>query len=179
MKKYIQIFTVLLLSVLIGFQSVGGVYADNTTDAYKEYQDSRNRKTKEDSGSGETLTYVTEPVIGADCKCVVKNGSGEIVANPLMCGDITNRLYECKVPEGMAGFQSMFRAVIKWIAIVATLLGVLALVALGIAWAVSGGQDSKMKKDLKEWIQNIIIGLAILYTFGFILRFLAPWVYTG
>ncbi len=173
MKKYIQIFTVLLLSVLIGFQSVGGVFAASgeTTQT--------NSTGSGSTGSGETLTYVTEPVIGADCKCVVKNGSGEIVANPLMCGDITNRLYECKVPEGMAGFQSMFRAVVKWIAIVATLLGVLALVALGIAWAISGGQDSKMKKDLKEWIQNIIIGLLILYTFGFILRFLAPWVYTG
>jgi ABC-type uncharacterized transport system permease subunit len=57
------------------------------------------------------------------------------------------------------------------------LLGVLAVVGLGIAWSFAGGDDIKAKSTLKKWAVNIIIGLIILFFFTYILRFLAPWVY--
>jgi ABC-type uncharacterized transport system permease subunit len=57
------------------------------------------------------------------------------------------------------------------------LLGVLAVVSLGIAWSFAGGDDIKAKSTLKKWAINIIIGLIILFFFTYILQFLAPWVY--
>lgn len=57
------------------------------------------------------------------------------------------------------------------------LLGVLAVVGLGIAWAWAGGDDVKMKSSLKHWAINVLIGLTILFLFRYILAFLAPWIY--
>jgi hypothetical protein len=57
------------------------------------------------------------------------------------------------------------------------LLGVLAVVWLGIAWSFAGAEDVKAKSTLKTWAINIIIGLVILFLFRQILVFLAPWVY--
>jgi hypothetical protein len=57
------------------------------------------------------------------------------------------------------------------------LLGVLAVVGLGIAWSLAGGDDVKAKSSLKSWAINIIAGVVILFFFRYILMFLAPWIY--
>jgi hypothetical protein len=57
------------------------------------------------------------------------------------------------------------------------LLGVLGIVGLGIAWSFAGGDDVKMKSNLKTWGINILVGLIILFLFRYILQFLAPWIY--
>lgn len=57
------------------------------------------------------------------------------------------------------------------------LLGVLAIVGLGIAWAWAGGEDVKMKSNLKHWGINVLVGLTILFLFRYILTFLAPWIF--
>lgn len=59
------------------------------------------------------------------------------------------------------------------------LLGVLGIVGLGIAWMFAGGDDIKMKASLKKWGVNVLIGLTLLFMFGSILKFIAPWIYTG
>lgn len=60
---------------------------------------------------------------------------------------------------------------------IAILLGVLVIAAFGIAWSVAGNDDAEYKRKLKEWCFNICIGLAILFFFSFILRFIAPWIF--
>jgi len=57
------------------------------------------------------------------------------------------------------------------------LLGVLGIVGLGIAWAWAGGDDVKVKSNLKKWGINIAIGLVILFFFRYILTIIAPWIY--
>ena len=90
---------------------------------------------------------------------------------------MTNRKYECTVPTGLAGFQSVFAQIIRFVINIVLLLGVLSVVGLGIAWSFAGGDDIKAKSTLKTWAINILIGLAILFFFRYILLFLAPWVY--
>lgn len=169
MKKYIQILISLMLILSIWGITSNTFAQSDSGDAAWEWGWWKGIK-----------TYTTEPVPWASCTCVAKDENGEVTHDirKINCGSITKRLYECSIPEGSSGFQEIFKTMVRWIAIVATLLGVLALVALGIVWAMTGGTDSTAKKFLKEWIQNIIIGLLILYTFGFILKLLAPWVYT-
>jgi len=54
---------------------------------------------------------------------------------------------------------------------------VLAIAALGVAWAIAGDSDPEYKKKLKDWVINVMIGLIIVFFFTAILRFLAPWIY--
>ncbi|PID84240.1 hypothetical protein CSB09_02105 [Candidatus Gracilibacteria bacterium] len=186
MKIYKQIIIAFFLALSLSFISLN-VSAKEAVGAGREDEPPaqgggqvQGSQQGEGGEGGGLKQYLTEPVIGADCKCVYRDDEGNIHdENQLLCNQkVEKRLYKCTIPEGMAGFQSIFKSMVRWIAVIATLLGVLALVALGIAWAVTGGEDTEAKKFLKKWIQNIIIGLLILYTFGFILRFLAPWVYT-
>lgn len=73
--------------------------------------------------------------------------------------------------------MSLFKKMMNWVVQIATLLRVLAIAALGVAWAVAGGDDPEYKKTLKDWVIGIMIGLVILFMFSYILRFLAPWIF--
>lgn len=65
----------------------------------------------------------------------------------------------------------------SWLMNLAILAGVLVIAAFGVAWSIAGNEDTEYKRKLKEWATNIIIGLAILFFFSQILRFLAPWIF--
>ena len=93
------------------------------------------------------------------------------------CGIMTTKKYKCTVQAGLSGFQAVFAQIIRYAINIVLLLGVLAVVGLGIAWSFAGGDDVKMKSTLKTWAINIIVGLVILFMFRYILLFLAPWVY--
>ena len=62
----------------------------------------------------------------------------------------------------------MFREITKWFIYITMLVGVLALVGAGILWAW-GSESEEYTKKAKGWSVNIIIGLAILFTFRYIL----------
>lgn len=92
---------------------------------------------------------------------------------------IEERAYICTHASGLAGFQQVFAQIVRWIVNISLLLGVLAIAALGVAWAIAGSDDPAYKKFLKDWLVNLIIGLIILFMFRYILFFLAPWVFTA
>lgn len=126
------------------------------------------------SKSGDITVFTTEPVPGADCKCI----SGQTGPDGKSCiGPVETRKYECTTKPGLTGFQEIFAKIIRYVINITLLLGVLAIVGLGIAWSLAGGEDVKMKSTLKTWAINIVIGLIILFLFRYILMFLAPWVY--
>lgn len=124
---------------------------------------------------------VTEKVPGADCVCIQGVDAGwkiQYDATDLACRwAVTVRKYECTIETGLAGFQNMFATIIRWLVNIVMLAGVLAIVWLGIAWSLAGGDDAKAKSELKKWWMNILIGMIILFFFRYILQFLAPWIY--
>lgn len=87
------------------------------------------------------------------------------------------KIYICEHGEGLQGFTNVFKGMIRWVLTISLLLGVLAIAALGVAWAVSGSQDTEYKTFIKKWLINLIIGLVILFTFRYILGFIAPWIF--
>ncbi|GAB0174502.1 MAG: hypothetical protein HHAS10_03810 [Candidatus Altimarinota bacterium] len=117
---------------------------------------------------------VSEKVPGAVCVCYI-GGPG---ASEATCeaATVETRLYQCTVDRGMTAFQNLFREIIKWTIYIIMLLGVLALVGAGILWAW-GSESEEYTKKAKGWAVNIIVGLAILFTFRYILGFLAPWIF--
>ena len=128
-----------------------------------------------------TKIYTTEPVPGGNCVCVYEEKEWDTVVtktdDPKKCASITWRKYQCTVQPWLSGFQSVIASLIRWIVYIVMLLGVLWIVGLGIAWSFAGGDDVKMKTNLKSWGINIFIGLTILFLFRYILQFLAPWIY--
>ncbi len=54
------------------------------------------------------------------------------------CGTQYTRKYVCSVPVGWQAFQLIIGSLLKYIVYVGLLLGVLALVVLGVAWSVNG-----------------------------------------
>lgn len=139
-----------------------------------------------------TTIFVTEMIPGGECECVKKSTKdeegrnitglerAERAADGKSCAakiPPQERLYQCKVEKGLKGFQGVIRVWIKWILNFATILGVLAIAALGVVWTTSGSENPEQKKFLKEWLIGLIIGLGIVFFFQFILRFLAPWIY--
>ena len=122
--------------------------------------------TKPDDGK---LTIITsEAVPWADCSC--KDTINQ-------CTVVTTRKYECTTNKWMLGFQEIFAKIIRYVINIVLLLGVLAVVGLGIAWSFAWGDDVKAKSTLKTWAINIVIWLLILFIFRYILLFLAPWIY--
>lgn len=141
--------TVLLsiILVLIPFFLVEGVFAESTT------------------------VIVTEKVPGADC---VPDAS-MWPPNPNL--PVQQRKYVCTVQTGLAGFQNMFATIIRWFVNIVMLFWVLAVIWVGIAWSLAGGDDAKAKTNIKKWAINILVGMIILFFFRYILQFLAPWIY--
>jgi hypothetical protein len=70
----------------------------------------------------------------------------------------------------------MIAAITKWFIYLTMLFWVLALVWAWILWAW-GSESEEYTKKAKGWAVNIIIGLALLFTFRYILWFLAPWIF--
>ena len=131
--------------------------------------------------NGTTTIFTTEVVPGADCICAVDNRDSKDInwgaTLESQCWPITTRKYKCTLPTGLSGFQTVFAKIIRYVINIVLLLGVLAIVGLGIAWSFAGGDDVKAKSTLKTWAINIVMGLIILFMFRYILLFLAPWVY--
>lgn len=131
---------------------------------------------------------VTEMVPGAECKCIAEGAADNVPADgvwPVLpgkweaaCATVEKRKYECTIQPGLEWFQNMFATIIRWLINIVLLIGVLAIVWLGIAWSLAGGDDAKAKSELKKWAINILVGLIILFFFQYILKFLAPWIYT-
>lgn len=121
------------------------------------------------SSPEKVLIYTTEDIPGGNCVCV--DGCWGST------GDLTKKKYQCEVTKWFSSFQSMLATIIKWFIYVAILVSVLALVGLGIAWSLAGGDDIKAKTGLKKWAINIMIGFVILIFFTTILRFIAPWIF--
>lgn len=127
--------------------------------------------------SNTNTTIVSEMVPWAECSCYIGNERSWNINESCKTGDVTTRKYICTTGKGLVGFQLVFAKLIRFVVNMVLLLGVLAVVWLGIAWSFAGGEDVKAKSTLKTWAINIIIGLAILFLFREILVFLAPWVY--
>jgi hypothetical protein len=123
--------------------------------------------------------YTSEIIPGADCWCVDGAWVRQDSANKACWSDIPvqKRKYECTVQPGLGSFQSMFASIIRYFVNIVLILGVLAIVGLGIAWSLAGWDDAKAKSSLKKWWINIVVGLIILFMFQYILKFLAPWIY--
>jgi hypothetical protein len=121
-----------------------------------------------------TKVIVTEKVPWANCKCYVGgNAGGEDCPTGTKVED---RKYICEVDKWLVAFQKMFAQIVRWVVNIVMLLGVLAIVWAGILWAW-GSESEEQTKKAKWWVINIIIGLAILFTFRYILGFLAPWIF--
>ncbi len=137
--------------------------------------------TEADKSNGEIKIYTTENVPGWNCKCWVMDAEWSFQDVALgsngKCMTMQTRLYECTVQSWLGSFQEIFAKIIKYLINIVLLLGVLAIVGLGIAWSWAGWDDAKAKSTLKKWGINIVIGLTILFLFQYILRFLAPWIY--
>lgn len=118
-------------------------------------------------GNGPKKIIVTEEVPWALCICIADDA----------CVKTETRKYECTLDSTwLSGFQKLIAAITKWFIYITMLFGVLALVWSGILWAW-GSESEEYTKKAKGWAVNIIVGLAILFTFRFILWFLAPWVF--
>lgn len=128
-------------------------------------------------GSEDITVFVTELIPWADCVCVSMTPWNNPSGSATYCGDITTRKYQCTLHPWLSSFQSMLAGIIRYLIYIVLLLWVLALASLGVAWGWAGGDDVKMKTNLKKWWVNILAWLIILFLFQYILRFIAPWVY--
>lgn len=139
------------------------------------------------SSAWKITTITSEKVPGATCVCIAAGAQDNVPwdwVGPTLpwkweaaCGNITTRKYKCTTEAGMTGFQKVFAQIIRFVINIVMLLGVLAVVGLGIAWSFAGWDDMKMKSSLKTWAINLVIGFIILFMFRYILQFLAPWIY--
>jgi Type IV secretion system pilin len=138
------------------------------------------------TSSDTTKVYTTEEIPGAKCTCVVvwtdttnaQDARLSWSAWPKSgnCNDPKTRKYVCEVGKWLTSFQNMFREITKWVVYIVMLLWVFAIVGAGVMW--SWGSDSEeYTKKAKWWVTNILIGLVILFTFRYILGFLAPWIF--
>lgn len=130
--------------------------------------------------SGPTVIFTTERVPGALCTCAIDNRDGKDIWAGMtlesQCGNPQTRKYKCVVEQWLGGFQNIFREIMRYIVYLTMLLGVLAVVWVGILWTWGSDSEEHTKKA-KWWVMNILIGFVILATFSSILRFLAPWVF--
>ena len=129
---------------------------------------------------------VTEKIPGADCTCIVVGTDttnaqdvrrgGAAPPKSWTCGDPKTRKYSCTAGKWLSGFQSIFREITRWVVYITMLLGVMAIAGAGILWAW-GSESEEYTKKAKGWVINILIGLVILFTFRYILSFIAPWIF--
>lgn len=141
------------------------------------YAAATSRATSDIQSSQPVTLYVTEMIPWATCWCNiggVRQGSAwEVCSNDIK---VEERRYECSVDKWMWAFQSMIGSITKWFIYLTMLFWVLALVWAWILWAW-GSESEEYTKKAKGWAVNIIIGLGLLFTFRYILWFLAPWIF--
>ena len=116
--------------------------------------------------ASKSTVYVTEKIPGANC----------VPAEWSVESDITKRKYKCTIEAGFWSFQRSIQGITGWFTQIALILSVLVVVLLGIAWAIWGSSEEKVK-FLKWWTINILIGIVTLFFFQYILVMLAPWVF--
>jgi hypothetical protein len=180
-KKILQKVTIIALFLFQLYGTAHGAWwgSDTPSQAQVEYfvDDSRWVETAKKETNKETNTvYVTEKVPWGNCTC----GSlvqWTFIPDDNKCWTITTRLYQCTVTPGMDSFKRLIAQFVWYFVRIVLLLAVLAIVGLGIAWAWAGWDDAKAKTKLKGWAMNIAVGLAILFFFQYILKFLAPWIF--
>lgn len=126
------------------------------------------------SSAGSVTVYVSEKVPGATCTCATKWYEWQEDCPSTLA--VSDRLYQCSIDKWMWAFQSMIGAITKWFIYLTMLFWVLALVWAWILWAW-GSESEEYTKKAKGWAVNIIIGLGLLFTFRYILWFLAPWIF--
>ena len=114
--------------------------------------------------AAEVTVTVTEKIPGANC---VPEGSGS---------GVTNRKFKCTVEGGFATVQNMLGGLIKYATFITALVGVLMVVFSGLQYATSAGSTEAQKSAVGR-IQNLILGLVLLFLVGFILNTIAPWIY--
>jgi Type IV secretion system pilin len=116
------------------------------------------------AAAAEVTVTVTEKIPGANC-VPVGSGSG-----------VTNRKFKCTVEWGFATVQKMLGGLIKYATFITALVWVLMVVFSGLQYATSAGNTEAQKSAVGR-IQNLIMGLVLLFLVGFILNTIAPWVY--
>lgn len=142
------------------------------------------------SESANIAVYTTEYLPGANCKCV-KGADGKkpkpgpvnwasIASVVWVCGSevpVNQRLYVCDgAKKGIGWFQELIKTWVQWILQFAMILGVMAIAALGVAWAMAWNENPEYKKFLKDWIVNLMIGLAIIFFYPHILSIFS-WIF--
>lgn len=176
----------IIFSILIGW-NILSVYALDPS--VKTQPNIHDIATKTDNEDRSSEVVVTELLPGMSlqseseykdasvwCVCIAEgdNGDGS-------CGTPATRKYKCKIPPWLDGFQAVVGSMLKYTIYIGLLLGVLALVALGVAWSVYWAFDTSdggaMGKKIKGWLSQAVIALIVLFFFSTILRILAPWVY--
>jgi hypothetical protein len=116
------------------------------------------------AAAAEVTVIVTESIPGAKCK-PEWNGTS-----------VTTRKFKCTVEGGFATVQNMLGGLIKYATFITAILGVLMVVFSGLQYATSAGNTEAQKSAVGR-IQNLIMGLVLLFMVGFILNTIAPWVY--
>ncbi len=147
---------------------LNGTEIDNTNSNPDQSAAETARLNGQNGSTTTTTVIVTEKVPGVKCDPI----DGTNAETP-----VEKRKYACTVKSGLAGFQWMLAAIVRWFVYLVLLFWVLAIVWLGIAWSMAGGDDAKAKTALKKWAINILVGMIILFFFRYILQFLAPWVF--
>ena len=134
------------------------------------------------SGVNTTTTNVmtTEKIPWAECTCAIDNRDSKDIRGGMslesQCWDPKTRKYVCTVGKWLTGFQNIFREITRWVVYITMLLWVMAIAGAGILWAW-GSESEEYTKKAKWWVINILIGLVILFTFRYILWFIAPWIF--
>ena len=85
---------------------------------------------------------------------------------------ITERKYKCTVDWNFWSVMNIFRSMIKYVVLIATLVWILMLVLSWIQLSISW--NAKKAKD--KFVQ-VIVALVVLFLVWFILNTVAPWVY--
>jgi hypothetical protein len=143
--------------------SEGDIYAAATSRATSDIQSSQ-----------PVNMLVSEKVPWATCTCAAKGYEWQADCPSTLA--VGEKLYQCSVWKGMTAFQGMIASITKWFVYLTMLFWVLALVWAGILWAW-GSESEEYTKKAKWWAVNIMIWLALLFTFRYILWFLAPWIF--
>lgn len=131
--------------------------------------------TAEATKSDVNRVSITTPVPGIDvndptrCQCDDKKNN---------CKDPVTQRWSCTVDSNwLIGFQKIMAEITRVFVYITLLFWVLAIVGLGIGYAIFSGGDEEKTKLIKTYAINLMIGMILLFFFRYILVFLAPWIF--
>lgn len=81
--------------------------------------------------------------------------------------------YECQIPKSTKWIFEMVWNIIKYFAFLASIIWVLAIVVAGILYTT----EIVSKDDAKKIIIRILVWIIVLFSSGYILQLIAPWIY--